>query len=129
MDTSAQPMSSSGDAPATPATDSQTSASPATDKEASRDGDKTESETKAESKAEAQTEIKTEMKEEETNGGKEGENGGVKQEDKKDVKMSADGIPREEGDTQEVRYRNFKVFLLNDSCKTTAQRAKIIGML
>lgn len=73
------------------------------------------------------TEVKTEVKEEASNGGKGGENGGVKQENKNEVKMSADGIPREEGDTQEMRYRNFRVFLLNDSCKTTAQRAKIIG--
>ena len=58
--------------------------------------------------------------------GAEKENSDVKKEEEKEV--CDDEIMREKGDTRETRYRNYRIFLLNDSCKATAQRAKIIGM-
>lgn len=130
--TPSTPVGSSGDASAASGTDSQSSI---TEKGDSKDGVKLElGEANAEIKTESKVDVKIEVKEEKIEVGKEGLNGGggvnvkqEEQEDKNKLPMSADGIQRNEGDTQKLRYRNFEVFLLNDTCKTTAQRAKIIG--
>lgn len=68
-----------------------------------------------------------EIKENDTgSSNKEDKNGSPAQEKESD-KKSDDGVKKEEKEEPDVLRREFDVFLLNDSCKTTAQRAKIIG--
>lgn len=114
--------------PPTPGLESQkpSTPGPVSDKDSSSKGEIRVTDIKMETKT-ATSEIKAEVKEEKSGG----ENAdSVKKEEvveKKEKKLWDDCIEREDGDTQEVRYRSFGVFLLNDYCKTTVQRAKIIG--